>query len=244
MLGTWINAVAGVGVLLWVRRPLGTENQPLDLGRFRWGAAGLAALIGGTGIIHALPSSLSGAIRYLGIALVGLVLGNLTGRILGLQRGLDAWGRNLSVHLPKPTGKPADVPGALSIGALLAFNPLLIPAAVQDGLEHRWVGLALKSVLDAIALHAWVRSLSPIRWSLSLLMLGVILLWQTCWTAGAAALASWLQAQGVSDALMTACSLLILCSAPAIAGVRRAALANLLPALVWIPALAFWLRGG
>lgn len=73
---------------------------------------------------------------------------------------------------------------------------------------------------------------------------GVILLWQTCWTAGAAALASWLQAQGVSDALMTACSLLILCSAPAIAGVRRAALANLLPALVWIPALAFWLRGG
>jgi uncharacterized membrane protein YqgA involved in biofilm formation len=121
---------------------------------------------------------------------------------------------------------------------------LLIPAAVQDGLEHRWVGLALKSALDAAALYAWVRSLSPIRWSLSLLMLGVILVWQACWTAGAAALASWLQAQGVSNGLMTACSLLILCSAPAIAGVRRAALANLLPTLVWIPALTFWLRGG
>ena len=170
--------------------------------------------------------------------------GNLTGRILGLQRVLDAWGRTLSSHLPSPNGKPTDVPGALSIGALLALNPLLIPAAVQDGLEHRWVGLALKSVLDAVALYAWVRSLSPIRWSLSLLMLGVILVWQACWTAGAAALASWLQAQGVSDALMTACSLLILCSAPAIAGVRRAALANLLPTLVWIPALTFWFRGG
>ena len=107
-------------------------------------------------------------------------------RILGLQRGLDAWGRNLSRHLPSPTGKPAGVPGALSIGVLLALNPLLIPSAVQDGLEHRWFGLALKAALDAVALHAWIRSLSPIRWSLSLLMLAVVLLWQACWTAGAA----------------------------------------------------------
>jgi uncharacterized membrane protein YqgA involved in biofilm formation len=48
----------------------------------------------------------------------------------------------------------------------------------------------------------------------------------------------------VLKALMTACSLLILCSAPAIAGVRRAALANLLPTLVWIPVLTHWLRAG
>lgn len=243
MLGTWINAAAGVGALLWARRPLGRDYEPPGSGRFRWGAAGLATLIGGTGIVHTLPTPMSGAMQYLSMALVGLLLGNLTGRILGLQRGLDAWGRNLSSHLPVPTGKPTDVRGALSIGALLALNPLLIPSAVQDGLEHRWVGLALKAALDAVALHAWIRSLSPIPWSLSLLMLAVVLLWQTCWTAGAAALAGWLQAQGIADALMTASSLLILCSAPAIAGVRRAALANLLPTLVWIPALTFWLRG-
>ena len=243
VLGTWINAAVGIGALLWARRPLGTENRPPDSGRFRWGVAGLAALIGATGIAHTLPTSMSGAFRSLGLALVGLVLGNLTGRILGLQRGLDAWGRNLSRHLPGPTGKPAGVPGALSIGVLLALNPLLIPSAVQDGLEHRWFGLALKAALDAVALHAWNRSLSPIRWSLSLLMLAVVLLWQACWTAGAAALAGWLQTRGVSEALMTACSLLILCSAPAIAGVRRAALANLLPTLVWIPVLTHWLRG-
>lgn len=243
MLGTWINAAVGIGALLWARRPLGTENRPPDSGRFRWGAAGLAALIGATGIAHTLPTSMSGAFRSLGLALVGLLLGNLTGRILGLQRGLDTWGRNLSHHLPGPTGKPAGVPGALSIGVLLALNPLLIPSAVQDGLEHRWFGLALKAALDAVALHAWIRSLSPIRWSLSLLMLAVVLLWQACWTAGAASLAGWLQTRGVSEALMTACSLLILCSAPAIAGVRRAALANLLPTLVWIPVLTHWLRG-
>jgi hypothetical protein len=38
-----------------------------------------------------------------------------------------------------------------------------------------------------------------------------------------------------------ASSLLILCSAPAIAGIRRAALADLLPTLFWIPTLALWL---
>ena len=242
VLGTWINAAAGVGALLWARRSLGIENPPPNSGRFRWGAAGLALLIGGTGIAHTLPHSISGAIRFLGIAVVGLLLGNLTGRILGLQRRLDLWGRALSSHLPTPSGKPIRFSGALAMGGLLALNPLLIPAAIQDGLEHRWIGLALKSALDAIAVHAWVRSLSPIRWSLSLAMLGVILLWQSAWTVGSASAADWLQSQGISDSVMLASSLLILCSAPAIAGIRRAALANLLPTLVWIPLLNFWLR--
>lgn len=128
------------------------------------------------------------------------------------------------------------------MGALLALNPLLIPAAIQDGLEHRWSGLALKSAMDALAILAWVRSLSPVRWSLSLAMLGVILFWQSAWTVGAASAADWLNFLGISDAVMLASSLLILCSAPAIAGIRRAALANLLPTLVWIPLLFFWLR--
>lgn len=206
------------------------------------GAAGLALLIGGTGIAHTLPHSISGAIRFLGIAVVGLLLGNLTGRILGLQRRLDLWGRALSGHLPTPSEKPTRFSGALAMGVLLALNPLLIPAAIQDGLEHRWIGLALKSALDAIALHAWVRSLSPIRWSLSLVVLGVILLWQSAWTVGSASAADWLHSPGISNSVMLASSLLILCSAPAVAGIRRAALANLLPTLVWIPLLNFWLR--
>lgn len=242
VLGTWINAAAGLGALLWARRPLGIENPPPNPVRFRWGAAGLSVLIGGSGIAHTLPHSISGSIRFLGVAVVGLLLGHLSGKMLGLQRRLDLRGRTLSSQLPTPSGPPPRLSGALAMGALLALNPLLIPAAIQDGLDHRWFGLALKSALDALAIHAWFRSLSPVRWSLPLAVLGVILFWQSVWTVGAASAANWLHSWGIFDAVMLASSLLILCSAPAIAGIRRAALANLLPTLIWIPLLTFLLR--
>ena len=250
MLGTLINAIVGIGALLgsrWGFPRLGGDSAASPGGgpgatRLRWMAAGWAVFIGGSGIAHTLPASVSGMARSLGLAAAGLLLGNLSGRILGLQRRLDAGGRSLSRHLPNQAGTPGGVRGVLSIGVLLALNPVLIPAAIEDGLEHRWMGLALKSALDAAALGAWTRSLSPRRWSLTLLpALGVVLLWQTCWTAAAMASARWLQGKGIADAVMMASSLLILCSAPAIAGIRRAALADLLPTLFWIPTLALWL---
>jgi uncharacterized membrane protein YqgA involved in biofilm formation len=210
--------------------------------RIRWGAAGLCAFIGLAGIGHSLPHQITGILRSLGIAAVGLVLGNLTGRLLGLQRRLDVWGKSFSHG---PSGSVSDGPGftgARSAGVLLALNPLLIPAAIQDGLAQRWWGLALKSALDAAALYAWARSLSPRSWNLSLLMLAPPLCWQAVWTAGAAALAGTLHSRGLIDPLMMASSLLILCCTPAIAGVRRAALADLLPTLLWIPFLESSLR--
>lgn len=201
-------------------------------------------MIGLTGVSNSLPPQLPGILRFLGIAAAGLLLGNLTGRILRLQRRLDTWGGSLSRRLPGSEEASPGLAGALSAGVLLALNPLLIPAAIQDGLAHRWLGLALKAALDAVALHAWSRSLSPHfrSWSLSLMMLAPPLLWQACWTVGASALVDRLQSQGLIDPLMMATSLLILCCVPAIAGVRRASLANLLPTLGWIPALDFWIR--
>jgi hypothetical protein len=43
---------------------------------------------------------------------------------------------------------------------------------------------------------------------------------------------------------MLAGDLLILCSAPAVAGFRGTPQANLLPTLLWIPILGRWLAGG
>ncbi len=250
MLGTWINIIAGAGALLWAEAgreaigPAGNSGPASSRhwGRWRWAAAGLCTFIGLSGIGQCLPQQIPGILRILGIAAVGLVLGNLTGRILGLQRRLDGWGRSLSKHLPGPAGAAFGTAGALSAGALLALNPLLIPSAIQDGLAQRWFGLALKAALDATVLHAWGRSLPPRAWSLSLLLLATPLIWQAGWTLGATALAGWLHSHGLAQPLMMASSLLILCSAPSIAGLRRAALADLLPSLVWIPFLESSLR--
>ena len=41
---------------------------------------------------------------------------------------------------------------------------------------------------------------------------------------------------------MLATDLLILCSAPTLAGLRKVPQANLLPTLLWVPLLTFWFR--
>lgn len=243
MLGTWINAVTAGGVLLgavWGRRPappLSTAHQS----RLRWLTAGLALFIGGGGIARAMPHKASGAFQWLVVALVGLVLGNATGRALGLQRRLDAWARSLSLRPRQGAEVDATIARDTStLGLLLALNPLLIPASIQEGLEGRWLGLALKSALDGAALWSWNWSLSPghiVR------LLGPVVLWQAIWTAGPAAATGWLRFHGLSDPLMLASNLLILCSAPALAGIPRTPQANLLPTLLWIPILALGLRG-
>ena len=250
MLGTWINAVTAGGVLLgavWGRRP----SPPVSAAhqsRLRWLSAGLALFIGGGGIARTMPHKASGAFQWLVVALVGLVLGNATGRALGLQRRLDAWARSLSLRPRQGTEVHATIARDTStLGLLLALNPLLIPASVQEGLEGRWLGLALKSVLDGAALWSWHGSLSPGNRSLSpgriARLLGPAVLWQAIWTAGPAAATGWLRSHGLSDPLMLASNLLILCSAPALAGIPRTPQANLLPTLLWIPILALGLRG-
>lgn len=249
VLGTWINALTAGGVLLgtmWGRRP-GSPVSSAHQSRLRWLSAGLALVIGGSGIARAMPHKASGAFQWLAVAFLGLILGNLTGRILGLQRRLDTWARSLSLGPRQGAEVDTTIRDTSTLGLLLALSPLLIPASIQEGLEGRWLGLALKSVLDGAALWSWHGSLSPGNRSLSpgriARLLGPAVVWQAIWTAGPAAAAGWLRFHGLSDPLMLASNLLILCCTPALAGIPRTPQANLLPTLLWIPILAPWLRG-
>ena len=255
MLGHSINAIAaGTGLLAsgWVRRRA-LSGRPVDLLRLRWLAAGVAVLIGGAGLLRDLAPgqpTLPGGLRGAAVALVGLILGNLTGRALGLQRRLDTWARSLARPVGMPDGPADGREGDLALGVLMALSPLLIPVTIHEGLGGRWTGLALKSVLDAAALAAWAaanragtagRSLSPGRIAG---VLGPVVAWQAIWAAGIRAAGPWLTGQGVASPLLLAGDLLVLCSAPAIAGVRGTPQANLLPTLLWIPILGRWLPGG
>ena len=255
VLGHSINAIAaGTGLLAsgWVRRRT-LRGRPVDLLRLRWLGAGAAVMIGGMGLLRDLApgrATLPGTLRLAAVALVGLILGNLTGRALGLQRRLDTWGRSFA----RPGGKlDATVDGRqgdFSLGVFMALNPLLIPATIHEGLGGRWTGLALKAVLDAAALAAWAAAhhAGPAGRSLPLgriaRVFGPVMLWQATWATGTWATGPWLVRHGLSGPLMLAGDLLILCSAPAVAGFRGTPQANLLPTLLWIPILGRWLAGG
>ncbi|MFM8878214.1 MAG: DUF554 family protein [Verrucomicrobiota bacterium] len=243
MLGSWINAMTVAGALLGARCGVPVPSTATGISRLRWGVAGLSVALGGSGIARALPSPGDGTLRFLAIAGAGLVLGNLTGRALGLQRRLDAWGKGVTTPRPEDCAKSTETRNALSLGLLLALNPLLIPAAIQEGLEGRWQALALKSILDGAALLSWCRGFAtdPSPGLVARVTIPVAA-WQALWTAGAAAAASGFLAGGSAAPLMLATDLLLLCSAPTIAGLRKVPHANLLPTLLWVPLLTTWFR--
>lgn len=243
MLGSWINAMTAAGALMGARWGAPVPSTATSIGRLRWGVAGLAVALGGSGLARALPSPGDGILRFLGIAGAGLVLGNLTGRALGLQRRLDAWGKGLSTAPPGGPTDALEARNARSLGLLMALNPLLIPASIQEGLDGRWQGLALKSILDGAALLSWGRSFasgpSP---DLVARVFVPVAAWQALWTAGATAAAGGFLTGNSAAPLMLATDLLILCSAPTLAGLRKVPQANLLPTLLWVPLLTFWFR--
>ncbi|MFM7556097.1 MAG: hypothetical protein ACKPAH_12490, partial [Verrucomicrobiota bacterium] len=84
VLGHCINVVAAGAALLgagWIRRRVSRERLP-EPARLRWLAAGAAVLVGGSGLLRALaqgPVHVTGGLRLVGLALAGLILGNLTG---------------------------------------------------------------------------------------------------------------------------------------------------------------------
>jgi len=234
MTGTAIN-VAVILVAMVLARAGASGPPPVAAQRLRWFLAGLALYAGAVGILAVLEGPAAGLFRILAIAFASLLLGNITGRLLKLQGHLQTLGLRLTPLLPRPNGSVHGTVRWASLGVMLALNPLAVPAAVQDGLEHRWLGLAVKSILDAVSIAAYGRTLT---WTGGGIVLLVIAGWQSVWSVGALACTGWLAAHGLRDPVLAEAGLLLVCAVPAIAGMRRANLADLTPGLFWAAALA------
>ena len=236
MTGTLIDitAIALAGALFRAGVPTPSGPQAASL---RWPLAGATLAVGVSilyGHLQAMP--LAQGIRWLGLVAVSLMAGHLTGRGLGLQRRLGAWGGTLAGRIPRispATGLPEG--SWATLGILLALNPLTIPGALADGLQPMPWALAIKAVLDVVAVAAYGPR-APAGGILALI--GVQAAWQGLWTALAFGLRSMPLPSGSVEALAGETGLLIVCTVPAVAGIRKANLADLLPSLVWAPVLA------
>lgn len=220
-----------------VPMPSGTQAASL-----RWPLAGVTLFVGVTllyGRLQALP--LAQGMGRLGIVAVALMIGHLTGRGLGLQRRLAAWGGSQAVRIPRVSPETGTVDGSwIALGILLALNPLAIPGALADGLLATPWALAIKAVLDVIAIAAYGRR-APAAGIVTLALIQG--LWQGLWTGLAFALKASPLPPACLDALVSQTGLLIICTVPAVAGLRKANLADLLPSLIWGPVLTWlWSR--
>ncbi len=227
MTGTAINAALLIVVTLIAR----SGFPPISASRsnqFRWLLAGLALYSGISALYEALEAARGSLFRLLAIVFLALLLGNLGGRLMGLQKQLNRLGIQFTKQFPSPRSLQNSAWSWLSLGVVLALNPMTLPAAIQEGLGGRWQSLVVKSVLDAATMLSFGRSLT---WTGCGLIIGVIGMWQSFWSLSASLTLGWLKSHGMFDAVLAEAALMVICTVPAIAGIRRASLADLTPAL-------------
>jgi uncharacterized membrane protein YqgA involved in biofilm formation len=249
MTGTFLNAALLLAGIVLVR--LGVSAPPGHVAlRLRWPLAGAALFAGGETLLRTLESCTGPqALRLLALTLISLILGNVVGRGLGLQRRLTILGTTLTPRLPRlgeNSAAPQAAPGEtaarawIALGILLALNPLTIPSSVLDGLDQRILGLVLKTILDLLALASFGRRL-PVAGGLWIL--AVQFIWQAFWSGGSLAIAPFLQRAAIADAVTMEAGILLVCAVPALAGIRKAHLADLLPSLPLAALLALVWKG-
>jgi uncharacterized membrane protein YqgA involved in biofilm formation len=238
VIGAFLNAL---GILLGAlfglvrRRPLALRPQ-----KFLQSALGaFVVLFGLRLVLENLGGTWAAGLKSLLIAALAILLGFLLGRLLGLQKisnrlGHQAAGR-IAAAQQAPPGPP--VPGLLAVSVLFCAAPLGLVGAVTDGLGGYYFPLALKAVMDGLAMAGFVKLF---RWPVALAALPVGLFLNGLTLAAQAGARLWL----VSPALVASVNLtagLILCAmALVILGLRRVELANYLPALAVAPLLT-WL---
>jgi uncharacterized membrane protein YqgA involved in biofilm formation len=227
--GTWLNVggiLLGGGLgLLW-RRNLPSTWQH----RLRLALVTVTLLVGFGMVWDGLRGPLGHAVRQLFIALMALMLGSLTGRLLRLQKGLvqfAGWaGRKEGEGVGSPL--PDHFAGA---AVYFAANPLGLVGALTEGATGDWRPLALKAALDGLAALGFSLTLGR---SVLLLAVPVLAIQGTLTLAvrlGREALAR----PEIAASLGITGGFIVVCASVALLGVRRVPLADYLPALIYAP---------
>ena len=188
-----------------------------------------------------LNGSLPQVLKQLLIAVLALMLGKVTGRLLRLQKMSNRLGRDARERIA--AAKPAD-PRRLSEGfktcaALYCAAPLAILGSVQDGLSGYYYPLALKAVIDGLATMGFIRLFG---WGVMLAAVPVLAFQGTLTLVCAQFLKPVLETPGLVDSVNAVGGLLVFCVALVILELKRIELADYLPSLAFAPLLTWVLR--
>jgi hypothetical protein len=237
MIGTALN-VAGIligGLTGLVRRkPLSPANESF----FKVGLGVFTVFYGLRLTWISVNGSFLQIFKQLLIAVLALMLGKLTGRLLRLQNHL---GRQARERIAAT--KPAD-PSQLSEGfktctALFCAAPLAILGSVQDGLSGYYYPLAVKAVMDGLATLGFVLLF---RWGVMFAALPVLVFQGTITLLCMQFLKPFLEAHGLVDSVNAAGGLLVFSVALVILELKKIELADYLPSLIFAPLLAWLCR--
>ena len=177
--------------------------------------------------------------RQILIALLAIVLGNLAGKILGLQKISNRLGRFAGKLISSAQSNPSrKTAGFNACATLLCAAPLGILGAVTEGLSGDFYLLAVKAVMDALAMTGFVKIFG---WPSALSAFPVYCFLGAITLACRLCARPFLDAHGLICPVSTAAGLIACAVALVIFEVRKVELANYLPALAVAPLLAKFL---
>jgi uncharacterized protein len=237
-LGTLLNVslilAGGLGGKL-LRRPLSASfQQRLKV------LLGVATVVVGLKLtLTSFHGSFGRMLAQLGVVIAAMIVGRLIGRLLCIQKMLNAIGHAAGRRLTSVNegAAPRTDDGFKVATILFCAAPLSVLGAAQDGLNGNPIPLLLKAVMDGLVVFSMMRSFG---WST---LLGVVPMaaWQLCLSTTAVWWRPLLEARGLLDPVNAVCGLLIFCVALLLFAIRRIAVGDYLPSLVMAPLLGWWL---
>jgi len=175
-------------------------------------------------ILIGLKMAISGEQLLLTVGCV--VLGGITGEIMGIERCLERFGDRLKKTFR--SNSSSFVEGFVSASLLYLVGAMTIVGTIQDGISHDPSTLYVKSLLDGVASIALASSLG-VGVAFSALPVLVV---QGSLTLAAAQL-TFLQAPEVLEAVTSTGGLLIVAIGFNLLEIKKIRTGNLLPAIVY-----------
>ena len=239
MMGTILNAV-GILVGGVIGLTVAKRIKPSTLVVMKAMLGALTVFVGLKLTLTSLSGSFGSVMKQLGIVVLALTLGRMTGRLLHLQKFLNGLGRYAKERY---TRTDINSPQRLSEGfitctLLFCVGPMAIIGAAQDGLEGHWQTLGIKALMDGLATMAFVTTFG---WGVMLSVIPVVA-YQGTITLGARFLAPYLQDLPLMDSVNATGGLLVFCIALIILELKKIELADYLPSLAFAPLLTWWWR--
>ena len=237
MTGTILNAAAillgGIVGLTASRQPSLAHQTAL---RILLGAFAVYAGLSATW--QAVNGSFVQVLKQLTIVLLALMLGNLTGKLLRVQKSLNHLGQyaRQKISGAHPATPQRTSEGFITCSILFCVTPIAVLGSLQDGFTHNFKTLAVKSVMDGLATMAFVTTFG---WGAILSIIPVVACQGTITLLAHLAL-PWLEKNSLVDPINATAGLLVFCVALIILELKKVELADYLPSLVFAPLLT-WL---
>jgi len=238
MTGAFLNAI---GILLGALIGLGLRGPvPARAQNFFKAALGVATAGFGLRLVYeSVGGTFATGLKQIFLAMLAIVLGYWLGKLLQLQKISNRLGRRAS-NIIMPAGKNPQ-PAIRSLNAcavLFCAAPLGIVGAVADGLSGYFYLLAVKAVMDALAMTSFVKMF---RWPVALAAFPVFVFLGGITVLCKFYAAPFLTAHQLLNSTNAVAGLICCAVALVIFEIRRVELANFLPALAVAPLITHWL---